>query len=56
MRCRIYTDGSYDNENNIGGWSNIIVNKDKIKVKSGIKIIEKKKSNIKKIDIIIPRN
>ena len=37
MRCRIYTDGSYDNENNIGGWSNIIVNKDKIKVKSGIK-------------------
>ena len=37
MRCRIYTDGSYDNENNIGGWSNIIVNKDKVKVKSGIK-------------------
>ena len=37
MRCRIYTDGSYDAGNNVGSWANVIVSDEKIKVKSGIK-------------------
>lgn len=37
MRYRIYTDGSYDAESNVGGWAFVIVDHKGIKLKSGIK-------------------
>ena len=37
MRCRIYTDGSYDGISGVGSWANIITNDEQIKVKTGIK-------------------
>lgn len=37
MRHRIYTDGSYDKQKDIGGWAIVIADHNNIKVKSGIK-------------------
>ena len=37
MRHRIYTDGSYEKEKDIGGWSMIIADHQGLKLKSGIK-------------------
>lgn len=37
MRYRIYTDGSYEKEKDIGGWSMVIADHHGLKLKSGIK-------------------
>lgn len=37
MRHRFYTDGSYDKDADVGGWSIVIVDYNNVKVKSGIK-------------------
>ena len=37
MRHRIYTDGSYEKEKDIGGWSMVIADRQGLKLKSGIK-------------------
>lgn len=37
MRYRIYTDGSYEKEKDVGGWSMVIADHQGIKIKSGIK-------------------
>ena len=37
MRHRIYTDGSYEKEKDIGGWSMVIADHQGLKLKSGIK-------------------